>query len=202
MLGKPSAELKDESKTASEFDEAFAHLCDPFLPVRGHAMIKLASLVRQRHPKAMESADTLLKIFLEQLAHDDSYIYLAAIQGLVSLADIRADTVIPRLTQEFATCRKVTTDTAGGRTDGKEKGYYMPSDKGWFMPQTANVLIISHNRQLIGIPYQCRNRLHLRNKCKMVSILLHLKHLDNCGVKSFQLLLNLLAYTKANATVS
>ena len=115
-------------------------------------MIKLASLVRQRHPKAMESADTLLKIFLEQLAHDDSYIYLAATQGLVSLADIRADTVIPRLTHEFATCRKVTTDTAGGGTDGKEKGYYMPSDKGWFMPQTANVLIISHNRQLIGIP--------------------------------------------------
>ena len=68
--------------------------------------MKLASLLHQRDPKAMESTDTLLKIFLEQLSHDDSYIYLAAIQGLVSLADIRADTVVPRLAHEFATFQK------------------------------------------------------------------------------------------------
>ena len=58
-------------------------------------MIQLAFLIRQRDPKVVKATDTLLKIFLEQLTHDDSYIYLAAIQGLVSLADVRADMVMP-----------------------------------------------------------------------------------------------------------
>lgn len=122
-----SAEKQSHESVSSEFDEAFAQLCDALVPVRGHAMIKLASFLRRRDPKAMESADTLLKIFLEQLSHDDSYIYLAAIQGLVSLADIRADTVIPRLTHEFATCRKDMTAEA---REGKEKCYYLPGSKG------------------------------------------------------------------------
>ena len=46
-------------------------------------MIQLAMLLCQRDPKAVQATDTLLKIFLEQLSHDDSYICLAAIQGLV-----------------------------------------------------------------------------------------------------------------------
>ena len=95
-------------------------------------MMKLASLLRQRDAKAAESTDTLLKIFLEQLSHDDSYIYLAAIQGLVSLADIRADTVIPRLAHEFASFRKEAGDIAATKKDDKEKGHYIPRDKGQF----------------------------------------------------------------------
>ncbi|KAK2560130.1 Transport and Golgi organization protein 6-like protein [Acropora cervicornis] len=116
-------------QTASEFDVAFTELCDPFLPVRGHAIMKLASLLRQRDPKAMESTDTLLKIFLEQLSHDDSYIYLAAIKGLVSLADIRADVVIPRLAREFAICRMEASVGNAKKNGDKEKGCYVPSDK-------------------------------------------------------------------------
>ena len=107
-LGEENAHLKEkisssaQGKASSTFDEAFSQLCDPLLPVRGHAMIQLAMLLRQRDPKAVQATDTLLKIFLEQLSHDDSYIYLAAIQGLVSLADVRADVVIPQLACEFA----------------------------------------------------------------------------------------------------
>ena len=138
LLGKEKTDIQEETCSptqaalTSDFDEAFSQLCDPFLPVRGHAMIKLASLICQRNSKAMESTDTLLKIFLEQLTHDDSYIYLAAIQGLVSLADIRADMVIPRLAHEFATCRKEASGVAAERKEDKEKGRYVPSKKGWF----------------------------------------------------------------------
>ncbi|XP_067047610.1 transport and Golgi organization protein 6 homolog isoform X1 [Acropora muricata] len=116
-------------QTASEFDIAFTELCDPFLPVRGHAIMKLASLLLQRDPKAMESTDTLLKIFLEQLSHDDSYIYLTAIKGLVSLADIRADVVIPRLAREFAICRMEASVGNAKKNGDKEKGCYVPSDE-------------------------------------------------------------------------
>ena len=135
-LEKESIKEIDEScspsqtEASSAFDEAFSQICDPLLPVRGHAMLNLASLIRHRDPKAVQATDTLLKIFLEQLSHDDSYIYLAAIQGLVSLADVRADTVIPQLAREFATCRKEAGISAGATKEVNEKGYYKPSDKG------------------------------------------------------------------------
>ena len=96
-------------------------------------MIQLALLLRHRDPKAMQATDTLLKIFLEQLLHDDSYIYLAAIQGLVSLADVRADMVIPRLACEFANmCQKEAGNVVVKTKDANEKGYYKQSEEGWF----------------------------------------------------------------------
>lgn len=131
--GNQDSKSKDtvspHSHPDSGFDEAFSQLCDPFLPVRGQAIMKLASLLRQRDPKAMDSTDTLLNIFLEQLAHEDSYIYLAAVHGLVSLADIRGDTVIPRLAREFAICRKEASRVNFTKNEDKEKGCYMPSGK-------------------------------------------------------------------------
>ena len=137
-LGKETAHLKEKisssthGKAPSTFDEAFSQLCDPLLPVRGHAMIQLALLIRQRDPKAVQATDTLLKIFLEQLTHDDSYIYLAAIQGLVSLADERADIVMPRLACEFAMCQKEAGNFAVRTKNVNEKGYYKPREGGWF----------------------------------------------------------------------
>ena len=136
-LGKENAHLEEkistQGKASSGFDEAFSQLCDPLLPVRGHAMIQLALLLRQRDPKAVQATDTLLKIFLEQLLHDDSYIYLAAIQGLVSLADVRADMVIPRLACEFAMCQKEAGNVAVKTKDANEKGYYKQREEGWFV---------------------------------------------------------------------
>lgn len=111
-----------------KFDEAFSQVCDPLIPVRGHGLLQLASLLRQRNTKAVQATDTLLKIFLEQLSHDDSYIYLAAIQGLVSLADVRADTVMPQLAREFVACRKDAGITAGSTKEANDKGYYKPGD--------------------------------------------------------------------------
>ena len=136
LLGKENAHLREEissstqGKASCAFDEAFSQLCDPLLPVRGHAMIQLAFLIRQRYPKAVQATDTLLKIFLEQLSHDDSYIYLAAIQGLVSLADVRADMVMPRLACEFAMCQKEAGNIAVRTKDVNEKGYYKLSETG------------------------------------------------------------------------
>ena len=65
---------------SKEFDEAFQELFDPLLPVRGHALMALAKLLQARDTKAMQKKDILLKIFEENLSHDDSYIYLSAIK--------------------------------------------------------------------------------------------------------------------------
>lgn len=118
----------ENSEEEDKFDEAFSQVCDPLIPVRGHGLLKLASLLRQRDPKAVQATDTLLKIFLEQLSHDDSYIYLASIQGLVSLADVRADTVIPQLAREFVASTKDAGITAGATKEANDEGYYKPGD--------------------------------------------------------------------------
>ena len=71
----------------SPLTEAFKELLDPLIPVRGHALISLRRLIEQKDPETLEMQDILVQIFHENLDHPDSYIYLAAIQGLAALAE-------------------------------------------------------------------------------------------------------------------
>ena len=70
----------DDAVTSKKFDEAFEELFDPLIPVRGHALLALAKLLQAHDAKAMQKSESLLKIFEENVSHDDSYIYLAAIK--------------------------------------------------------------------------------------------------------------------------
>ena len=86
----------------SEFQQAMRDVLDPLLPIRGHAFIVLAKLIRMKDAAAMENQETLRELFSSNLKHEDSYIYLTAIQGLVTLADVNADAVVPILAAQFA----------------------------------------------------------------------------------------------------
>eukprot|EP00057_Strongylocentrotus_purpuratus_P005157 XP_003730334.2 PREDICTED: transport and Golgi organization protein 6 homolog [Strongylocentrotus purpuratus] len=89
---------RQQVKPASEaFEEAMKDLTDPLLPVRGHALIMLARLLKEKDPRALAESETLLKIFEEHLSDDDTYIYLPCINGLVALAGIHPDRVMPHL---------------------------------------------------------------------------------------------------------
>ncbi|XP_071502546.1 transport and Golgi organization protein 6 homolog [Diadema antillarum] len=89
-------------ETSSEaFEDAFRDLFDPLLPVRGHALIAFGRLVQDRDPQAMEKSETLLKVFEENLADDDTYIYLPSINGLVALAGTHPDRVVAHLCETF-----------------------------------------------------------------------------------------------------
>ncbi len=85
-----------------EFDIAMSELTDPLVPTRGHSLLQLSRLIQSRNAKALSNADKLLDVFMANLCHEDTYIYLAAIQGLVSLADLKHAVVIPYLAKEFA----------------------------------------------------------------------------------------------------
>ncbi|XP_064640492.1 transport and Golgi organization protein 6 homolog [Lineus longissimus] len=76
-------------------------LCDPLIPVRGHALITLAKLVKQKDTATLEKTELLLGIFKENIAHDDSYIYLAAINGLAGLSELNHEQTVPMLAEEF-----------------------------------------------------------------------------------------------------
>lgn len=85
----------------TELGQAMEEICDPLIPVRGHALITMCRLIKKRDPEAVKKQETLLKIFQENLAHLDSYLYLAAVNGLVAMVDIVPDTIIPCLVKEY-----------------------------------------------------------------------------------------------------
>jgi hypothetical protein len=81
-------------------------LKDPEIPVKGHALIALRRLVERKDTDALQNQEMILKIFLQYLGHSDSYIYLAAIQGLTSIAMINTDRVINVLIEEYVQCQR------------------------------------------------------------------------------------------------
>ncbi|KAL3860129.1 hypothetical protein ACJMK2_010294 [Sinanodonta woodiana] len=95
-------DLDVSSKNKSKLQKAFEELCDPLLPVRGHGLITLTKLLNARDPEALEKTEVILKIFSENLDHPDSYLYLAAVSGLVTLSDQKPDVIVPQLCTEFA----------------------------------------------------------------------------------------------------
>ncbi|KAK6982529.1 transport and Golgi organization protein 6 [Biomphalaria glabrata] len=88
---------------STKVQQALQDLCDPLLPVRGHGLISLSRLVEDRDPEALNKSKLLLRVFQENLTHNDSYIYLAAVNGLASLSDLDPKMVIACLTTEFKT---------------------------------------------------------------------------------------------------
>ncbi|CAG5116369.1 unnamed protein product [Candidula unifasciata] len=108
----------DASKPAgiSKLEKALEDLCDPLLPVKGHGLISLARMVEDRDGEVKDKQEMLLKIFLENIAHADSYIYLAAVNGLAALSDLYPDQVIPCLTSEFRSMCAKTHSSKSGET--------------------------------------------------------------------------------------
>ena len=88
------------------YDTAMSDLVDPLLPTRAHAIIQLSSLLEKKNPKAMANVNTLIDIFLDNLFHDDTYIYLTAIRALTCASLQFHEMVIPRLAKEFANLPK------------------------------------------------------------------------------------------------
>ena len=111
---------EDEQNVDLDFDKAMELLFDPLLPVRGHALIRLSSLLKSRDPKALEKVDILVKTFRDCLIHEDSYIYLASVEGLVAAADVRTDDVIPYLAREFVACCTEGTGVTECKEDNRE----------------------------------------------------------------------------------
>ena len=115
-----TANSSDLSSDAA-YDQAMAELKDPLLPTRGHGLLQLARILAHRNKKALENSDTLLSIFQDNLAHDDTYIYLASIQGMVALSDRKHAKVVPFLAREFAMFCEMQKVNSGGKKVEKEK---------------------------------------------------------------------------------
>ncbi|KAG1686328.1 Transport and Golgi organization protein 6 [Nymphon striatum] len=100
-INKKLAACEKRQDEKSEFEKAWHDLSDPLLPVRGHGLLALANLISAKDSQTLQNKQKIRIIFQENLSNEDSYIYLAAIQGLVALCNIYPDEVIHHLTSEF-----------------------------------------------------------------------------------------------------
>lgn len=83
------------------FSDWLLEACDPDVPTRAFALRVLNQKVHHRDPEAVQNQEKVLTLFLENLEHEDSFVYLSAIQGLAALADSYPDRILERLLKDF-----------------------------------------------------------------------------------------------------
>lgn len=121
-------DLSVNPKASNEFDEAIKDLADPLLPVRAHGLVTLTRLIESRDPCAVARKAVIFRLFQvtdvynshvcsncdlhfcltrihacpqENLKHEDSFIYLASVNGLCALATSFPQEVIETLMPEY-----------------------------------------------------------------------------------------------------
>ncbi|XP_026873806.2 transport and Golgi organization protein 6 homolog isoform X2 [Electrophorus electricus] len=103
--GTMAAGISTPSPVSSAPEKVFSdwlqEACDPDVPTRTMALRALTQAVREGLKRAIESQEQLLMLFLENLEHEDSFVYLSAIQGLVVLADSFPEQILTRLLAEY-----------------------------------------------------------------------------------------------------
>ncbi|XP_047144902.2 transport and Golgi organization protein 6 homolog isoform X1 [Hydra vulgaris] len=93
---------KTDFSSDAAYHDAMKDLLDPLLPTRGHALFQLSKLLQKRNKLAVKNYDKLLDIFEANLSHEDTYLYLASLEGLLALVDLNHKQVLPVLCQKFA----------------------------------------------------------------------------------------------------
>uniref|UniRef100_A0A8P4KHJ4 Transport and golgi organization 6 homolog n=1 Tax=Dicentrarchus labrax TaxID=13489 RepID=A0A8P4KHJ4_DICLA len=83
------------------FSDCLLEACDPDVPTRAVALRVLTQMVKKGNPEAVQAQEKVLVLFLENLEHEDSFIYLSAIQGLSALADSYPERILERLLKDF-----------------------------------------------------------------------------------------------------
>ncbi|XP_073706776.1 transport and Golgi organization protein 6 homolog isoform X2 [Garra rufa] len=92
-----------EPSSSKAFSECLMEACDPDVPTRAVALRSLTRSVKDGDKEALQNKDKLLTLFLENLEHEDSFVYLSAIQGLAVLADSFPEQILQRLLGEYQT---------------------------------------------------------------------------------------------------
>nr|XP_054104850.1 hyaluronan synthase 3 isoform X3 [Callithrix jacchus] len=92
---------KSGSITTEQLQEVILSAYDPQIPTRAAALRTLSHWIEQREAKALEMQEKLLKIFLENLEHEDTFVYLSAIQGVALLSDVYPEKILPDLLAQY-----------------------------------------------------------------------------------------------------
>ncbi|NXE69564.1 TNG6 protein, partial [Calcarius ornatus] len=111
-----SAAPRAHSPAPEGLQELLVAACDPQPPGRAAALRRLASLVTQRHPEAIRLQEKLLQVFLENVQHEDAFVYLSAIQGVALLSSEYPERILPVLLAQYERPAQGKEDTMAAVT--------------------------------------------------------------------------------------
>lgn len=99
---RTSTKREGEKSFEGVLREAEQDLSSELVPLRARGVVTLTKLVRRSHAHAHDAEWTprvhaLARVFLLHLYDSESYVFLAAVQGLAALADAHPDVAIPAL---------------------------------------------------------------------------------------------------------
>ncbi|KAG8231899.1 hypothetical protein J437_LFUL011368 [Ladona fulva] len=97
-----SCDQRPAESGESEFEAALKMAHENAVHLRGHALIRLSKLIKSKDAITLRHKSALLELFQANLKDDDSYIYLASINGLEQLGNMFPDQVLESLADEFA----------------------------------------------------------------------------------------------------
>ncbi|NXI09473.1 TNG6 protein, partial [Irena cyanogastra] len=105
-----------DSPAPAGLQELLVSAYDPQPPSRAAALRRLASLVTQRDPEALRLQEKLLQVFLENMQHEDAFVYLSAIQGVALLSSDYPERILPILLAQYECPAQGTEDTMSAVT--------------------------------------------------------------------------------------
>ncbi|XP_067392829.1 transport and Golgi organization protein 6 homolog [Emydura macquarii macquarii] len=111
--GTPAAEQISCAQAPQQLQELLLAAYDPEIPARAAALRSLCHLIEQRDPDGLKIQEKLLKVFLENMEHEDSFVYLSAIQGVALLSDVYPEQILPCLLAQYG---GTSPGTAGPQT--------------------------------------------------------------------------------------
>ncbi|XP_077424647.1 transport and Golgi organization protein 6 homolog isoform X2 [Vanacampus margaritifer] len=91
----------ETSSSSKAFSDWLLEACHPDVPTRAFALRTLTQMVQSRDQEIVQAQEKVLILFLENLEHEDSFVYLSAIQGLAALADFYPERILERLLKDF-----------------------------------------------------------------------------------------------------
>ncbi|XP_061678940.1 transport and Golgi organization protein 6 homolog [Syngnathoides biaculeatus] len=91
----------DISCSSETFSNLLLEACDPDIPTRAFALRNLTKMIHSRDKETVQAQEKVLTLFLENLEHEDSFVYLSAVQGLASLVDSYPERILKRLLKDF-----------------------------------------------------------------------------------------------------
>ncbi|XP_038003991.1 transport and Golgi organization protein 6 homolog [Motacilla alba alba] len=105
-----------DSPALGGLQELLVSAYDPQPPGRAAALRRLASLVTQRDPEAIRLQEKLLQVFLENVQHEDAFVYLSAIQGVALLSSEYPERILPVLLARYECPAQGKEDTVAAVT--------------------------------------------------------------------------------------
>ncbi|NWV27956.1 TNG6 protein, partial [Origma solitaria] len=112
----PSPAPCADSLAPAGLQELLVSAYDPQPPGRAAALRRLASLVTQGDPEALRLQEKLLQVFLENVQHEDAFVYLSAIQGVALLSSEYPEQILPVLLARYECPAQGTEDATAAVT--------------------------------------------------------------------------------------